>query len=675
MSAYSEQSVIAKIEKLRSELHRHNYRYYVLDDPEISDAEYDRMIQELIALETAHPELASPDSPSARVGAAPLEKFETVQHSVPMLSLDNGVSDADILDFDKRVKKNLDTSDNILYTAEPKMDGLAVEMVDENGRLITASTRGDGVKGEVITENIRTIRSVPLLLREQSAEKMPRYLEVRGEVFMGRETFRQLNEERLKANVPVFANPRNAAAGSLRQLDPRETAKRPLEIYCYGLGKAEGFVSDSHWERLQILKRLGFRINPMIRAKISIQEVLDYYQELSQKRHELHYDIDGMVIKVDSLSLQAELGATSRSPRWAIAYKFSAIQKTTKIIDIGIQVGRTGALTPVAHLEPVNIGGVTVSRATLHNKDEIRRKDIRIGDAVLVQRAGDVIPEVVKVIESARTGAEKEFVMPKQCPVCGAAVYREKDEAVQRCNNINCSAQIKARIRHFASKAAFDIDGLGEKLIEQLVNKGMLLSYADIFSLKKEQLQSLERMGPKSAENLIRAIENSRRISFDRFIYALGIRHVGENIADILAEKFENPEKLSSADVADVESIDGIGPEIAESIRNFFEQEENRNTLNRLMASGVEILTENKPKQNLLEGKTFVLTGTLESMTRNEAKEKIEAAGGKVSSSVSRNTDYVVAGKDPGSKLDKAVKIGIQIIDEKMLQELTAEKR
>jgi DNA ligase (NAD+) len=675
MSAYSEQSVIAKIEKLRSELHRHNYRYYVLDDPEISDAEYDRMIQELIALETAHPELASPDSPSARVGAAPLEKFETVQHSVPMLSLDNGVSDADILDFDKRVKKNLDTSDNILYTAEPKMDGLAVEMVYENGRLITASTRGDGVKGEVITENIRTIRSVPLLLREQSAEKMPRYLEVRGEVFMGRETFRQLNEERLKANVPVFANPRNAAAGSLRQLDPRETAKRPLEIYCYGLGKAEGFVSDSHWERLQILKRLGFRINPMIRAKISIQEVLDYYQELSQKRHELHYDIDGMVIKVDSLSLQAELGATSRSPRWAIAYKFSAIQKTTKIIDIGIQVGRTGALTPVAHLEPVNIGGVTVSRATLHNKDEIRRKDIRIGDAVLVQRAGDVIPEVVKVIESARTGAEKEFVMPKQCPVCGAAVYREKDEAVQRCNNINCSAQIKARIRHFASKAAFDIDGLGEKLIEQLVNKGMLLSYADIFSLKKEQLQSLERMGPKSAENLIRAIENSRRISFDRFIYALGIRHVGENIADILAEKFENPEKLSSADVADVESIDGIGPEIAESIRNFFEQEENRNTLNRLMASGVEILTENKPKQNLLEGKTFVLTGTLESMTRNEAKEKIEAAGGKVSSSVSRNTDYVVAGKDPGSKLDKAVKIGIQIIDEKMLQELTAEKR
>ncbi len=675
MSAYSEQSVIAKIEKLRSELHRHNYRYYVLDDPEISDAEYDRMIQELIALETAHPELASPDSPSARVGAAPLEKFETVQHSVPMLSLDNGVSDADILDFDKRVKKNLDTSDNILYTAEPKMDGLAVEMVYENGRLITASTRGDGVKGEVITENIRTIRSVPLLLREQSAEKMPRYLEVRGEVFMGRETFRQLNEERLKANVPVFANPRNAAAGSLRQLDPRETAKRPLEIYCYGLGKAEGFVSDSHWERLQILKRLGFRINPMIRAKISIQEVLDYYQELSQKRHELHYDIDGMVIKVDSLSLQAELGATSRSPRWAIAYKFSAIQKTTKIIDIGIQVGRTGALTPVAHLEPVNIAGVTVSRATLHNEDEIRRKDIRIGDAVLVQRAGDVIPEVVKVIESARTGAEKEFVMPKQCPVCGAAVYREKDEAVQRCNNINCSAQIKARIRHFASKAAFDIDGLGEKLIEQLVNKGMLLSYADIFSLKKEQLQSLERMGPKSAENLIRAIENSRRISFDRFIYALGIRHVGENIADILAEKFENPEKLSSADVADVESIDGIGPEIAESIRNFFEQEENRNTLNRLMASGVEILTENKPKQNLLEGKTFVLTGTLESMTRNEAKEKIEAAGGKVSSSVSRNTDYVVAGKDPGSKLDKAVKIGIQIIDEKMLQELTAEKR
>jgi len=674
MSAHTEQSVIKRIEKLRSGLHRHNYRYYVLDDPEISDAEYDRMMRELISLETAHPEFASPDSPSARVGAAPLEKFETAQHSIPMLSLDNGFSDADILDFDKRVKKNLDTSDNILYTAEPKMDGLAVELVYENGRLITASTRGDGIKGEVITENIRTIRSVPLLLRQEKKQKMPPYLEVRGEVFMGRETFRQLNEERLKMNVPVFANPRNAAAGSLRQLDPRETAKRPLEIYCYGLGKAEGFVSDSHWERLQILKLLGFRINPLIRAKISIQESLDYYRELSQKRHELHYDIDGMVIKVDSLSLQEELGATSRSPRWAIAYKFSAVQESTKVIDIGVQVGRTGALTPVAHLEPVNIAGVTVSRATLHNEDEIRRKDIRIGDTVLVQRAGDVIPEVVKAIESARTGAEKIFVMPKQCPVCGAEVYREKDEAVQRCNNINCSAQIKARIRHFASKAAFDIDGLGEKLIEQLVNKELLLSYSDIFSLKKEQLQTLERMGPKSAENLIRAIENSRRISFDRFIYALGIRHVGENIADILAEKFENLEKLSSATSADFESIDGIGPEISESIRHFFEQEENRRTLKRIIESGVEILTENKPEKRLLDGKIFVLTGTLESMTRNEAKEKIEAAGGKVGSAVSRNTDYVVAGKSPGSKLDKAVNLGIKIIDEKMLKELI-EKR
>ncbi|MDM8522947.1 NAD-dependent DNA ligase LigA [Desulfococcaceae bacterium HSG8] len=668
-----------RAEALRKALHKHNYQYYVLDDPEISDAEYDRMMQELIRLEADHPEIASPDSPSVRVGGAPLDKFETAEHSVPMLSLDNGFDDSDILGFDKRIRKNLSFSsrsgegtradDEILYTAEPKMDGVAVEIVYEEGRMLMASTRGDGIRGENITSNVKTIGSVPLVLTLEKG-KIPRRLEVRGEVFISLEGFRKLNERRVSMNLSPFANPRNAAAGSLRQLDPGVTAKRPLEIFLYGVGLTD-LDSESHSGTLEALKQLGLRINPLIRPGITIHEALDYYRELTGKRHDLPYDIDGMVIKVDSLEFQHQLGATSKSPRWAIAYKFKAIEETTRIMNIEVQVGRTGALTPVARLDPVNVGGVTVSRATLHNEDEIRRKDIRIGDTVMIRRAGDVIPEVVKVVTSGRTGEEEIFNMPANCPVCDTPACRDKDEAVTRCNNTNCPAQVKASIRHFASKGAFDIDGLGDKLIDQLVDKGMLSSYADIFHLDKTGLEGLERMGPKSAENLVNAVEKSRDMTFPRFLYALGIRHVGENVANLIADKFKTAEEVFSAGTEELEAIDGVGPEIAKSVRRFFELDENRETVKRILDSGVRIIySETGKKDGYLEGKVFVLTGTLENMTRNQAKGMIEAAGGKITGSVSRNTDYLVAGKSPGSKADKARKLEIEIIDETTFTEL-----
>jgi len=665
--------ITEKIEELRTALHRHNHRYYVLDDPEISDAEYDRLMQELIALEKAHPECYSPDSPTQRVGAAPLEKFETAAHSVPMLSLDNGFDNEDISEFDNRVRKNLGVME-VSYTAEPKLDGLAVELVYENGRMVMASTRGDGVRGEVITANVRTIRSVPLILH---GEQIPSLLEVRGEVFISREGFRRLNEERLKNELAPFANPRNAAAGAVRQLDSRATAKRPLEIFLYGIGKIVGVQNFepplvSHSESLMFLKSLGFRINPLIRANITIGQAIDYYHELSEKRHNLPYEIDGMVIKVDDLKFQEQLGATSRSPRWAIAYKFKAMQETTRLLNIEVQVGRTGALTPVAHLEPVSVGGVTVSRATLHNDDEIRRKDIRIGDMVLIQRAGDVIPEIVKVIDSARTGDEKEFVMPQNCPVCGAAVSRDTDEAVTRCGNPDCPAQLKERVRHFASKGAFDIEGMGEKMVEQLVSKGLVSSYADIFTLDKPALEALDRMGAKSALNIVNAIEKSKNISLARFLYSLGIRHVGENIAQIIADHFQMIDGILSAKAADFEAIGGIGSEIAQSLERFFSDEKNRNTIQHIMDDGVKLTAPPALSltQERFRGKVFVLTGTLENMTRSQAKALIEKSGGKVTDSVSKNTSFVVAGASPGSKLDKAKKLGIPIIDEKTLKEM-----
>jgi DNA ligase (NAD+) len=665
-------SIPKRIEDLRQALHRHNYRYYILDDPEISDAEYDRMMQELIRLETDYPELSSPDSPSLRVGSPPIEKFESIEHSIPMLSLDNGFDDSDIIEFDRRIKRNLNIDAEIFYTAEPKLDGVAVELVYENSRLVTASTRGDGFSGELITPNVRTIRTVPLKLHNGKENKVPSILEVRGEVFIGKNAFKRLNTERLDENLPPFANPRNAAAGSLRQLDSKITAKRPLEIFIYGVGRVTDLTLESHWDMLVALQEFGFKINPHIRPKITIEEVIGCYRELSEKRHLLPYDIDGMVIKIDSFAYQRSLGATSRSPRWAIAYKFKAIQETTRIINIDVQVGRTGTLTPVAHLIPVGIGGVTVSRATLHNEDEIIRKDIKIGDTVLVQRAGDVIPEVVKVITSKRTGEEKSFNMPFRCPICNSSVVRSENEAALRCINTSCPAQVKERIKHFASKGAFDIDGLGDKLIEQLVEKKLLRSYADIFLLNADVLKNLERMGAKSGANIVQAVEISKQIPLNRFIYALGIRHVGEHVAGILARFYKSLEKLRAATLEELESIDGIGPVVAQSIVDFFGQHENQKIVKEMIDSGIRILETASGKENVLAGKTFVFTGALETMTRGEAKKRIEAAGGKVSGSVSRNTDYLVVGASPGSKLNRAEELGVEIIDENTLKGLIA---
>jgi DNA ligase (NAD+) len=662
--------IIQKVDKLRKALHRHNYRYYVLDDPEISDAEYDRMMQELKRLEEDYPQLARPDSPTVRVGASPLEKFESIAHTIPMLSLDNAFTDEDIVEFDKRVRRNLDTRNEILYTAEPKMDGVAVELVYENGILVTASTRGDGLVGEGITNNVKTIQTVPLIMQTEGLADMPPRLEVRGEVFIGIDAFKKLNQERIDQELPPFANPRNAAAGSLRQLDSKVTAARPLEIFCYGVGIVEDIEFESHGELLGSLTKWGFRINPLIRSGITVRSVLDYYRELSEKRHRLAYDIDGVVVKVDRIDQQQRLGTTSRSPRWAIAYKFKAIQEITTLQAIEVQVGRTGALTPVAHLKPVNIGGVTVSRATLHNEDEIQKKDVRIGDQVLVQRAGDVIPEIVKVITSKRDGSEKRFKMPGRCPVCDSPVVRMAGEAATRCINSSCSAQAKERIKHFASKAAFDIDGLGTKLIDQLVDKNLLSSFADIFRLDKDTLSQLERMGAKSAQNLITAIENSKSIAFARFLYALGIRHVGEHVAGLLAGHFGGLDMLMECPREELESIEGIGPIVAESIINFFDQERNRQIINQLFDSGVKLETAAQMTTDKLKGRVFVLTGALPNFTRSQAKALIEAAGGKVSGSVSGNTDYVVAGESPGSKLTKARELGVTVIDEEAFKNL-----
>ncbi|MFW6297339.1 MAG: NAD-dependent DNA ligase LigA [Desulfosalsimonas sp.] len=665
MSREPDERTQKRAEYLRQRIHYHNYRYFVLDDPEVPDAEYDRMMQELLELEARCPQLATQDSPTARVGSPPLEKFETIAHSVPMMSLDKGFDEQDILGFDQRVKRGLKTDRDILYTVEPKMDGVAVELVYRRGMLETASTRGDGYTGELITPNIKTIQSVPLRLNSLDDIPVPALLEARGEVFMETADFKKLNQWRMENNLPLFANPRNASAGSLRQLDSAVTAKRPLRIYVYGVGLAEGLDFSSHAETLDILEKLGFPVNPLVQRRITAQQTVRYYRDLDSKRIELPYEIDGIVMKVDSYDYHKQLGATSRSPRWAIAIKFAALQERTRVKDIVVQVGRTGALTPVAILEPVNIGGVTVSRASLHNEDEVAKKDVRIGDSVLVQRAGDVIPEIVKVIGAGRTGAQKPFKMPLKCPVCGSDAVRIDDEAITRCINRDCPAQLKGNVRHFASKGGFDIDGLGTKLIDQLVDKKIVASLADIFRLDVETLQGLERMGPKSAQNLVEAISQSRRIYFSRFLYALGIRHVGEYVARLLASCYETVDELAAADRGELEAIEGLGPVVAGSIAEFFRRKENLETIRTLQELGVQVISEKKAETpQPLKDKTFVLTGSLSSMTRSAAKEKIEAAGGRVSGSVSSRTDYVVAGDSPGSKIDKAKALGVTVLDE-----------
>jgi len=665
------QALAQQIQQLRDKIQYHNYRYYVLDDPEISDAEYDGLMQELLKLETKYPHLIASDSPTQRVGAPPLGKFETVRHRIPMLSLANAFHEGEVREFDGRVKRLLRREDPVEYVVEPKIDGLAVELVYENGIFTLGSTRGDGETGENVTQNLKTIPSVPLRLLSSPGEPPPARLEVRGEVYMDMKDFQKLNKEREKSGEPLFANPRNAAAGSLRQLDANITARRPLKIFFYGAGVIEGKTFETHWEMLGQFKRWGLRINSEIRLCRNLGEVLAYYHELQQRRDTVGYEIDGIVIKVNDLALREELGEVSRSPRWALAHKFPPREATTQILDVIVQVGRTGALTPVAKLKPVQIGGVRVRRATLHNPDEIERKGILIGDTVVIQRAGDVIPEVVKVIESLRTGNERKFVFPDKCPVCGADVLRSEGEAVARCTGISCPAQLKERIRHFAAKGAMDIEGVGAKLVNQLVDKGLISDVADLYSLTKEKLLSLDRLGEKSAQNLLEALEISKRPSLARFIYALGIRHVGEHLARILASYFKNLENLARASEEELQEIREVGPQVAHSIYVFFQQEETRQILEKLRQAGVQILgTAETQKLKDLEGKTFVLTGALKKFTREEAKKFIEDRGGQVASSVSKKTDFLVVGENPGSKLDNAKRLGIKLLNEEEFKKM-----
>jgi len=655
-----------QIEELREKIRYHNYLYYVLDAPEISDAKYDRLFRQLVELEQAHPELITPDSPTQRVGAKPQEAFAQVTHRQPMLSLENAFGRQELVDFDARLKRYLNLRSAIEYTAEPKIDGLAVELVYENGRLAVASTRGDGYVGEDVTLNIKTILAVPLTLMEpKEGPPVPELLEVRGEVYMEIEAFQELNRERIKKDLPPFANPRNAAAGSVRQLDPKVTAKRPLNMFCYGVGEVRGANFETQMEMMLTLQKWGLRVNRQyIRLCKTIDEAVNYCGQLEEMRETFPYEIDGAVIKVNSMELQRRLGEKARSPRWAMAYKFKPTQETTRLLRIDVQVGRTGVLTPVAHLEPVEVGGVVVKRATLHNEDEIQKKDIREGDIVLVQRAGDVIPEVVMPIVSKRTGKEKQFVMPKNCPVCGTKVVRKPGEVASRCPNPNCPAQVKEALKHFVSKGAMNIEGLGDKLITQLIEKGLVEEPADLYELTKEDFLKLDKVADKAATNLIQAIEDSKKTTLAKFIYGLGIRHVGEHIASVLANHFGSINELQNASEEELLAIDEIGPVIAQSIVSYFQDEENRRQLKRLLESGIELQAPARMAESPIAGKTFVLTGSLASMTRSEAKEIIENLGGKVSSSVSSGTDYLVVGESPGSKLAKAREKGVSILTE-----------
>lgn len=661
------EAIKKRIEKLREEIEYHNYLYYVLDRPEISDAQYDRLMRELEKLEEEYPQLRTPNSPTQRVGASPLEEFEVVRHTLPMLSLSNAFDESEAREFDKRVKKFLRTSEDIEYVAEPKFDGLAIELVYERGHFTIGSTRGDGINGENVTQNLRTIRTVPLQLIRKEIP-VPERLEVRGEVIMQIKKFKELNLKREESGEPLFANPRNAAAGSVRQLDPKITAERPLEIYFYGLGEVRGWTFKTQWEILQTLPKWGLRTNPHARKCKNIDEVLQYYHEMNEKRESLPYEIDGTVIKVNRLDLQLRLGEIARSPRWALAFKFQPKQETTKILDIIVQVGRTGALTPVAIMEPVKVGGVEVSRATLHNQDEIDRLDVRIGDTVIIQRAGDVIPEVVQVVKSKRTGKEKRFEIPSKCPVCHAEVIKE--EAIHRCIGLDCPAQLKGRIKHFASKRAMDIDGLGVKLIDQLVDKGLVKDIADIYYIKKEELIELERMAEKSAQNIIDAIEKSKTKPLSKFLFALGIRHVGETTAEDLARHFQKLDEFYHLSVEDLMEVEGIGPEVASSVYQFFKDKKNRESIELLKKAGVKVIEPRVKEKGKLSGKTFVFTGTLKAYGRDEAKNLVESLGGQTASSVSKKVDYVVVGEDPGSKFDKAKELGISILSEEEFKKM-----
>jgi DNA ligase (NAD+) len=660
-----------EIDKLRTEIRYHEHRYYVLADPEISDFEFDQLMQRLQELERQHPELVTPDSPTQRVGGQPAEEFPKVRHSTQMLSLDNTYAVEELRDFDRRVRE-LSGRANVEYVAELKLDGLSMALTYENGVLTHGVTRGDGITGEDVTANIKTIRSVPLRIDPKKLELIasPPRFEVRGEVIMGRKAFEQLNAQREAAGEPRFANPRNSAAGTMRQLDPRIVAERRLDMFLYYLQVSGTEPLAGHAQNLEALARMGFKVNPHWRLCRSFDALLAYIQEWEAKRDSLDYEIDGIVIKVNTTRLWAELGTTAKSPRWAVAYKYPARQATTRVVAIRPQVGRTGTLTPVADLEPVDVGGVTVSHATLHNMDEIERLGVKVGDTVLLQRAGEVIPQVVKVVKQAPEG--RMFCMPKTCPVCGGEVHRSEGEVAYRCVNAACPARLKESLLHFAGRRAMNIDGLGDALVDQLVDKGLVRDVADLYHLAHEQLASLERMGDKSAANLLGEIENSKQAALERVIFAIGIRFVGERTAQFLADHFGSLDKLARATEEELFEVEEVGPRVAEAILEFFQEERNRKVIEKLRKAGLQFEQKKVGRHRglPLQGKQFVLTGSLPHYSRDEAQKMIEDAGGRVTGSVSKKTDYVVAGADPGSKLDKARELGVKTIDEAGLLKL-----
>jgi len=660
-----------RISELREEIRYHDRKYYVENNPVISDYEYDQLMEELKKLESEHPEYVTPDSPTQRVSGQPVEGFSSVKHKIPMLSLDNTYSSKELLDFDKRMKKFLG-GEKPDYAVELKIDGVGVALIYENGVLVRGATRGDGSTGDDITSNIRTIKSIPLKLDIANETKPLANCEVRGEVYMTRKGFEALNKEKAKKGEPLFANPRNAAAGSLRQLDPKVVSKRNLDVFLYTLSYTKEGGYKTHMECLEAMKKAGLKVNPNINKFSNIEDVIKYCDSWENKKETLDYETDGMVIKVDSLEQQKRLGSTIKNPRWAVAYKFPPKQVTTKITDIVIQVGRTGALTPVAVLEPVELSGSTISRATLHNEDEIKRKDIRIGDTVFIEKAGEVIPEVIKPVKEKRTGKEKIFIMPKKCPVCNSDVVRPEDEAVSRCIGLSCPAQLKNSLHHFASRHAMNIDGLGPAIIDQLVDKKIVRDISDLYILKIDVLANLERMGEKSAQNLLDEINESKKNEFSRLLFGLGIRYVGRHIAKLLSENFSSIDEIMHAEKEKIEKIEGIGGIVAESIILFFRDEKNREIIEKLGKNGVSMESKVE-KKGLLSGKRFVFTGILEKYSRAEAEGIVESLGGSFTSSVSENVDFVVAGKDPGSKYEKAKKLGIAIISEEEFDKLVHE--
>ncbi|QUE98572.1 NAD-dependent DNA ligase LigA [Klebsiella pasteurii] len=667
-----------KLTELRTTLRHHEYLYHVMDTPEIPDAEYDRLMRELRELEAQHPELITPDSPTQRVGAAPLAAFSQIRHEVPMLSLDNVFDEESFLAFNKRVQDRLKNTDDLTYCCELKLDGLAVSILYENGVLVQAATRGDGTTGEDITSNVRTIRAIPLKLH---GDNIPQRLEVRGEVFLPQAGFEKINEEARRTGGKVFANPRNAAAGSLRQLDPRITAKRPLTFFCYGVGVLEGGeLPRSHSARLQQFKFWGLPVSERVKLCHSPEEVLTYYHKVEEDRPNLGFDIDGVVIKVDSLDLQEQLGFVARAPRWAVAFKFPAQEQMTFVRDVEFQVGRTGAITPVARLEPVQVAGVLVSNATLHNADEIERLGLRIGDKVVIRRAGDVIPQVVNVVLSERPEETREIVFPTHCPVCHSDVERVEGEVVTRCTGgLICGAQRKEALKHFVSRRALDVEGMGDKIIDQLVEKEYVHTPADLFQLTPGKLTGLDRMGPKSAQNVVDALEKSKETTFARFLYALGIREVGEATAAGLAAHFGTIEALEQASIDDLQKVPDVGIVVATHVRNFFAEESNREVIAQLRKEGVRwpapVVVNAEEIDSPFAGKTVVLTGSLSQLSRDEAKAQLVALGAKVAGSVSKKTDLVIAGEAAGSKLAKAQELGIAVIDENEMLRLLGESR